>query len=460
MYDATFKIVIFGEVGTEKQELVQRFLTNLYTRDSKMTLGVNFEVKSLIVDENKVKLQIWVFSGAERFRFLLPTYIKGARGGIFVYNITKYSTLAHIDDWLKAIRKEIRAEDCFPILVVGGNAELSEYREVPAEDGIKIAKSRGLDGFIECSAKTGENVDEAFTALTRLILNCPQPRELGVRPAITDTSRYNVSRPPNLDGSKPRQLTATPISLREAIMRELKEILNTRVSQKNENKPRDMIKGLQEATQLKDKIFMDQNLEQWLETLKGLKLGCEEIIEFLRDKNEHFYHHISFEQWKDLLKTTSELLEEFKKESSSFYNMSDETERKLYNLFEIFIPCREILSNGSFGKNIRVSFEEYLKMLKNRSHEISDQEKSAILQDLKDINPEELKKRLSNGFPGTPFPFIYNPPRPPDDLDPVGQVQKAKVRPPEESEMYSFCKHCGAPLEDGVLVCPNCGKKI
>ena len=170
MYDATFKIVLFGDAGTPKTELTQRFLTNLFVSDSKMTIGVDFEVKSLIVDENKVKLQIWDFGGEERFRFLLPTYVRGAKGGIFVYDITNYSSLAHIDDWLTVIRKEIKPEDSFPIIVVGGNADLNESREVSAEDGIKIAKSRGVDSFIECSARTGENVEEAFDALTRLML--------------------------------------------------------------------------------------------------------------------------------------------------------------------------------------------------------------------------------------------------------------------------------------------------
>ena len=170
MYDATFKIVIFGDAGCGKTTLTQRFLTNLFVSDSKMTIGVDFEVKSLIVDENKVKLQIWDFGGEERFRFLLPTYVRGAKGGLFMYDITNYSSLAHIDDWLTVIRKEIKPEDSFPIIVVGGKADLNEYREVLSEDGIKIAKSRGVDGFIECSSKTGENVNESFDALTRLML--------------------------------------------------------------------------------------------------------------------------------------------------------------------------------------------------------------------------------------------------------------------------------------------------
>ena len=171
MYDATFKIIIFGDDDCGKETLTQRFLTNLFVSDQTMTIGVDFEVKSLSVDEQKVKLQIWDFGGEERFRFLLPTYVRGARGGLFLYDITNYSSIAHIDDWLSVIRKEIRAEDIFPIIVVGGKADLVENREVSSADAIKIAKSRNVNGFIETSSKTGENVEKAFEALTSLMLD-------------------------------------------------------------------------------------------------------------------------------------------------------------------------------------------------------------------------------------------------------------------------------------------------
>lgn len=171
MYDATFKIIIFGDAGCGKSTLTQRFLTNLFVSDQTMTIGVDFEVKSLTVDEQKVKLQIWDFGGEERFRFLLPTYVRGARGGLFLYDITNFSSIAHIDDWLSVIRKEIRAEDIFPIIAVGGKADLVESREVSSAEGIKIAKSRNVNGFIETSSKSGENVEKTFEALTRLMLN-------------------------------------------------------------------------------------------------------------------------------------------------------------------------------------------------------------------------------------------------------------------------------------------------
>jgi len=168
MYDATFKIIIFGDAGTGKTTLTQRYLTNLFKSDSKMTIGVEFEVKRIEIDEFKIKLQIWDFGGEERFRFILPTYVRGAAGGIFLYDITNYSSLAHIDDWLLTIQKE--AETLFPIVVVGGKGDLADEREVSNDEGIKIAKSRNASAFIECSAKTGANVEVVFEQLARFMM--------------------------------------------------------------------------------------------------------------------------------------------------------------------------------------------------------------------------------------------------------------------------------------------------
>jgi len=168
MYDATYKIVIFGDAGCGKTTLTQRYLTNLFKSDTTMTIGVDFEVKNQEVDGKKVKLQIWDFGGEERFRFLLPTYVRGASGGLFMYDVTNYSSIAHIDDWLMAIKLEI--ETAFPIVVIGGKCDLADNREVSSQEGMKIAKSRNLEAFIECSSKSGINVEESFDTLTRLML--------------------------------------------------------------------------------------------------------------------------------------------------------------------------------------------------------------------------------------------------------------------------------------------------
>jgi len=136
-----------------------------------MTIGVDFKVKTVFVGDKEVILKIWDFEGVERFKFLFPTYVRGAQGGLFVYDVKKESSLRSIDKWLSIIRKEIRPKDEFPIMVVGIKPGIMKDRQVSAEEGMEIARSRGLDGFIECSVETGENVEEVFETLARLMID-------------------------------------------------------------------------------------------------------------------------------------------------------------------------------------------------------------------------------------------------------------------------------------------------
>ncbi|MFX1343883.1 MAG: Rab family GTPase [Promethearchaeota archaeon] len=165
--DFTFKIVIFGDARTGKTTLAHRFLTNLFKDDFQMTIGVDFLLKAVNVHGENVKLQIWDFAGEERFRYLLPSYIRGANGGIFMYDITNYSSLAHADEWFKIVENEIDYD--LPIIFVGGKTDLIHLKEVSTRKAKKIAKSKKANVFIECSSKTGENVQIIFELLAELI---------------------------------------------------------------------------------------------------------------------------------------------------------------------------------------------------------------------------------------------------------------------------------------------------
>jgi small GTP-binding protein len=167
MYDAIFKVVIFGDAGCGKTTLTKRFMTNLFIPGSHMTIGVDFETKILKVDETRVKLMMWDFGGELRFRFIFPNYICGAMGGILMYDITEYSSFTHISDWVSIMNG---AKDRIPLVLVGSKLDLDVIREVSFTEGRNTAKEMGFDEFIECSSKTGENVEKSFEILTRMML--------------------------------------------------------------------------------------------------------------------------------------------------------------------------------------------------------------------------------------------------------------------------------------------------
>ncbi len=168
MYEFIFKIVIFGEVGCGKTSLRKRFMTNVFKSDCRRTIGVDFDTKLLELDGKEVKLMIWDFGGEERFRFMFPQYIYGAMGGFLIYDISEYSSFSRMSNWLSLMHG---TGQNFPVILLGGKSDLDFIREISKKEGKKFTKSMNMNGFIECSSKTGENVHEAFATLTRIMID-------------------------------------------------------------------------------------------------------------------------------------------------------------------------------------------------------------------------------------------------------------------------------------------------
>ena len=161
------KIVLLGD-SANKTALVNRYLTKMFDESIKMTIGADFYVKNLEIDRKKVTLRIWDYGQEKRFKVLLPRFTKGADGALYIYDIANYTSINNIDDWLSIIRREDRAD--IPILLVGIMSNEKNKRQVSVDDGKEIAKSKNLNGFIECSVITGKNIDKAFKDLSRLVM--------------------------------------------------------------------------------------------------------------------------------------------------------------------------------------------------------------------------------------------------------------------------------------------------
>jgi small GTP-binding protein len=166
-YDAILKVIIFGHVGCGKTTLRKRFMDNVFDSHCRGTIGVDFQTKDFTFNGIEVKLMIWDFAGEVRFRYMFPQYLKGAMGGILMYDIADYNSFSQIGDWISLIKE---TNQRFPIILIGGKSDLADIREISREEAINVAKSMGLNGFIECSSKTGENVEQSFEVLTKMML--------------------------------------------------------------------------------------------------------------------------------------------------------------------------------------------------------------------------------------------------------------------------------------------------
>jgi len=153
-------------MGVGKSCLLHQFTENKFVPDSPHTIGVEFGTRIVEVMGKKIKLQIWDTAGQERFRAVTRSYYRGAAGALLVYDITRRITYNHLTSWLTDARNLTNPNTI--IMLIGNKKDLEAQRDVTYEEAAQFAKENGLI-FVESSAKTGENVEEAFLKTAKLI---------------------------------------------------------------------------------------------------------------------------------------------------------------------------------------------------------------------------------------------------------------------------------------------------
>ena len=161
------KILTAGEGGVGKTTLLHRYVEGKFSAETKMTIGVEFFLKETVIDENQCTLQLWDFGGQERFRFLLESYVLGAKGAMLMFDLTRMMSLENLEQWLNIVRK---GNPDLPVLFLGTKVDLVDEIQVDDDYAMSFLKEYNLIDFLKISSKTGENVGEAFKLLTRKIL--------------------------------------------------------------------------------------------------------------------------------------------------------------------------------------------------------------------------------------------------------------------------------------------------
>ncbi|VFQ88899.1 unnamed protein product [Cuscuta campestris] len=161
-YDYLFKVVLIGDSGVGKSNLLSRFTRNEFCLESKSTIGVEFATRTLQVEGRTVKAQIWDTAGQERYRAITSAYYRGALGALLVYDVTKPTTFENVSRWLKELRDH--ADSNIVITLIGNKYDLGHLRAVATEDAQSYAEREGLS-FIETSALEATNVEKAFLTI-------------------------------------------------------------------------------------------------------------------------------------------------------------------------------------------------------------------------------------------------------------------------------------------------------
>uniref|UniRef100_A0A7S0ZUY4 Uncharacterized protein n=1 Tax=Noctiluca scintillans TaxID=2966 RepID=A0A7S0ZUY4_NOCSC len=161
-YDYLFKIVLIGDSGVGKSNLLSRFTRDEFTLESKSTIGVEFATKSVTTNNKVIKAQIWDTAGQERYRAITGAYYRGSVGALLVYDISKRSTFDSLERWLQELRDH--ADPNIVIMLVGNKSDLKHLRATTQEETLAFAERHGI-ACIETSALESTNVEAAFMRL-------------------------------------------------------------------------------------------------------------------------------------------------------------------------------------------------------------------------------------------------------------------------------------------------------
>ncbi|KAK2493309.1 hypothetical protein MC885_012971 [Smutsia gigantea] len=167
-YNFVFKVVLIGESGVGKTNLLSRFTRNEFSHDSRTTIGVEFSTRTVLLGTAAVKAQIWDTAGLERYRAITSAYYRGAVGALLVFDLTKHQTYAVVERWLKELYDH--AEATIVVMLVGNKSDLNQAREVPTEEARMFA------------ALDSTNVELAFeTVLKEIFAKVSKQRQNNTR---------------------------------------------------------------------------------------------------------------------------------------------------------------------------------------------------------------------------------------------------------------------------------------
>jgi len=171
-YDHLFKLLLIGDSGVGKSCLLLRFTDDTYTESYISTIGVDFKIRTIELEQKKIKLQIWDTAGQERFRTITSSYYRGAHGIIVVYDVTDQVSFNNVKQWLQEIDRY--ACESVNKLLVGNKCDLTTKKVVDANTAKEFADGLGIP-CLETSAKSATNVEQAFITMAAEIKKRTSP---------------------------------------------------------------------------------------------------------------------------------------------------------------------------------------------------------------------------------------------------------------------------------------------
>jgi Ras-related protein Rab-8A len=167
-YDMQIKLLMIGDSGVGKTCLLLRYANDSFSPTFITTIGIDFKIKNIEIDDKRVKLQIWDTAGQERFRTITTSYFRGAQGIVLVYDVTDRRSFESIRNWISQIQQH--ADVHVNKILVGNKCDMLDEKVVSTEEGKRLAEEFGME-FWETSAKNDINVEHSFHSIAKAVKN-------------------------------------------------------------------------------------------------------------------------------------------------------------------------------------------------------------------------------------------------------------------------------------------------
>jgi Ras-related protein Rab-11A len=160
--DYSIKIVVVGDSGVGKSNILTRYVQNEFNQNSKATVGVELSTKTYKINDKIIKLHLWDTAGQERYKSITSAYYRGAKGAMIVYDITRTETFNNVDKWFNEIREY--GDKNVVMMVAGNKTDLTNLRSVDIKSAQDKSAVLGIPAM-ETSAFSSQNIDAAFKLL-------------------------------------------------------------------------------------------------------------------------------------------------------------------------------------------------------------------------------------------------------------------------------------------------------
>ena len=166
-FDYTIKLLLVGDSCVGKTNFIYQFIEKKFSQNHMATTGIDLKYTTIEYKNKKIRIQLWDTAGQEKYRSITKNLFLKVQGILAVYDITDENSFISLKTWIKTIKEECGSH--MPVIIVGNKSDLEDQRIVDKNDAFIYAKELKIE-YIECSSKTGDNIEKAISLITEKVL--------------------------------------------------------------------------------------------------------------------------------------------------------------------------------------------------------------------------------------------------------------------------------------------------